>query len=62
MLAEIVPLLFGLDVLRGYLTILPIPLAEAGLFDLLWERTVGAAIEAAGDGTALTALGGRRWT
>jgi hypothetical protein len=29
-LAEVVPLLFGLDVLRGHLTIFPIPLAEAG--------------------------------
>lgn len=58
MLAEVVPLLFGLDVLRGHLTIFPIPLAEAGLFDLPWKRTVGAAAtEAVSDGTALTVLG-----
>lgn len=51
-----VPLLFGLDVLHGHKTIFPIPLAEAGLFDpLLWERTArAAALEAAGDGIALT--------
>lgn len=58
MLAEVVPLLFGLDVLRGHLTIFPIPLAEAALFDPPWKRTVGAAAtEAASDGTALTILG-----
>jgi beta-glucosidase len=51
-----IPLLFGLDVLHGHKTIFPIPLAEAGLFDpLLWERTArAAALEAAGDGIALT--------
>jgi beta-glucosidase len=51
-----IPLIFGLDVLDGHKTILPIPLAEAGLFDpLLWERTArAAAIEAAGDGITLT--------
>jgi beta-glucosidase len=51
-----IPLLFGLDVLHGHRTIFPIPLAEAGVFDpLLWERTArAAALEAAGDGIALT--------
>lgn len=51
-----IPLLFGLDVLHGYTTIFPIPLAEAGAFDpLLWERTArAAAVEAARDGITLT--------
>jgi beta-glucosidase len=51
-----VPLLFGLDVLHGYKTIFPIPLAEAGCFNPeLWERTArGAAAEAANDGISLT--------
>ncbi|WP_246695844.1 glycoside hydrolase family 3 N-terminal domain-containing protein [Methylocystis rosea] len=47
-----IPLLFGLDVLHGHKTIFPIPLAEAGAFDLLlWEQTArAAAIEATRDG------------
>jgi len=51
-----VPLLFGLDVLHGYRTIFPIPLAEAGAFDSrLWERTArAAALEAASEGIHLT--------
>ncbi|MBX6419668.1 MAG: glycoside hydrolase family 3 C-terminal domain-containing protein [Nevskia sp.] len=51
-----IPLLIGLDVLHGYRTLFPIPLAEAGAFDeALWERTAReAAIEAAADGIALT--------
>ncbi len=50
------PLLFTLDVLHGYETIFPIPLAEAAAFDpALWERTArAAAAEAAADGIALT--------
>ena len=51
-----VPLLFGLDVLHGYRTIFPIPLAEAGIFDqATWERTAcAAALEAACDGINMT--------
>ncbi|MFZ1108928.1 MAG: glycoside hydrolase family 3 N-terminal domain-containing protein [Rhodomicrobium sp.] len=51
-----IPLLFTLDVLHGYETIFPIPLAEAAAFDSdLWERTArAAAAEAAADGIALT--------
>jgi beta-glucosidase len=51
-----IPVLFGLDVLHGHKTIFPIPLAEAAAFDpILWESTArAAAIEAAGDGVALT--------
>jgi len=51
-----VPLIFGLDILHGYRTIFPIPLAEAGAFDpLLWERTARAsALEAACAGIHLT--------
>ncbi len=51
-----IPLLFGLDALHGHKTIFPIPLAEAAAFDpILWERTArAAAIEATGDGVALT--------
>lgn len=51
-----IPLVFGLDVLHGHRTILPIPLAEAGCFDPeLWERTARhAAAEAAADGLSLT--------
>ncbi len=51
-----VPLIFTLDVLHGYETIFPIPLAEAAAFDPdLWEQTArAAAIEAAADGIALT--------
>jgi beta-glucosidase len=51
-----VPLFFGLDVLHGFRTVFPIPLAEAGAFDpALWEATArGAAAEAAGAGVDLT--------
>jgi len=51
-----IPLVFGLDVLHGHRTILPIPLAEAGSFDpVLWERTARlAAEEATADGISLT--------
>jgi beta-glucosidase len=51
-----IPLLFAFDVLHGYRTIFPIPLAEAAAFDpKLWERTARlAAAEAAHDGVALT--------
>src|SRR5690625_300104 len=35
-----IPLLFGYDVIHGYRTITPIPLAESCAWDLeLWERT-----------------------
>ncbi len=51
-----VPLIFGLDILHGYRTIFPVPLAEAGAFDpLLWERTARAsALEAACEGIHLS--------
>ncbi len=51
-----VPLLLGFDVVHGHRTIFPIPLAEAAAFDpALWERTARqAAVEATGDGVALT--------
>ncbi|MEK8095525.1 glycoside hydrolase family 3 N-terminal domain-containing protein [Methylocystis sp. IM3] len=51
-----VPLFFGLDVLHGFKTIFPSPLAEAGAFDpLLWEETARAAAEeAASEGIDLT--------
>ncbi|HXY57153.1 MAG TPA: glycoside hydrolase family 3 N-terminal domain-containing protein [Methylocystis sp.] len=51
-----VPLFFGLDVLHGHRTIFPVPLAEAGAFDVeLWGRTArAAAVEAAADGIDLT--------
>lgn len=51
-----VPLLLGFDVVHGHRTIFPIPLAEAAAFDpALWERTArAAALEAAGDGLAMT--------
>ena len=39
-----VPLLFGLDILHGFRTVFPIPLAEAGAFDPgLWEETARVA-------------------
>ncbi len=39
-----IPLLFALDVLHGYRTTFPIPLAEAAAMDLgLWEATAQAA-------------------
>ena len=51
-----IPLLFALDVLHGYGTIFPIPLAEAAAMDpALWEATAGvAAAETAAAGIALT--------
>src|SRR6266850_4166656 len=47
-----IPLLFGLDVIHGYRTIFPIPLAEAGTFDPeVAEATARAAgVEAAAAG------------
>lgn len=47
-----IPILFGLDVIHGYKTIFPIPLAEACSWDLaLMQRTAEiAALEAASDG------------
>ena len=51
-----IPLFFGLDVIHGFRTIFPIPLAEAGAFDpALWEATAAhAAAEAAAAGLDLT--------
>ena len=51
-----IPLLFTLDVVHGFRTIFPVPLAEACLFDAdAWERSAcAAATEAAADGIALT--------
>jgi len=51
-----IPVLFALDILHGYRTLFPIPLAEAGLFDpASWAATARAtATEAAADGIALT--------
>lgn len=51
-----VPLLFGLDILHGFRTVFPIPLAEAGAFDPdLWEETARvAAREAVEAGLDLT--------
>ncbi|MDR3496858.1 MAG: glycoside hydrolase family 3 N-terminal domain-containing protein [Ancalomicrobiaceae bacterium] len=51
-----IPLLVGLDVIHGYLTDAPVPLAEAAAFRPdLWEATARmAAEEAAEDGVALT--------
>ncbi|MGH8219418.1 MAG: glycoside hydrolase family 3 N-terminal domain-containing protein [Steroidobacteraceae bacterium] len=51
-----IPVLFALDILHGYRTLFPIPLAEAGLFDpASWAATARAtAAEAAADGIALT--------
>ncbi len=50
------PLFFGLDVLHGFKTIFPVPLAEASAFDpRLWEETARAAAEeAAAEGIDLT--------
>lgn len=47
-----IPLLFGYDVIHGYKTIFPIPLAEACSFDLgVMERSARiAAVEASADG------------
>ncbi len=51
-----IPLLFGLDVVHGYRTQFPVPLAEAAAFDEdLWARTAAAAArEAADAGITLT--------
>lgn len=51
-----IPLFFGLDVIHGFRTIFPIPLAEAGAFDpALWETTAReAAAESAAAGLDLT--------
>jgi beta-glucosidase len=51
-----IPLFFGLDVLHGFRTIFPVPLAEACAFDpSLWEGTARAAAEeAAAEGIDLT--------
>ncbi len=51
-----IPLFFALDILHGFRTIFPIPLAEAGAFDPgLWEETARlAAEEAAEAGIDLT--------
>jgi beta-glucosidase len=51
-----IPLFFGLDVLHGFRTIFPIPLAETGAFDpTLWEATARhAAEEAAAAGIDIT--------
>ncbi len=51
-----IPLLFALDVLHGYETVFPIPLAEAAAMDPpLWHATARAAArEAAANGIALT--------
>ncbi len=51
-----IPLLIGLDILHGHRTLFPIPLGEAAIFDEeVWASTAReAAIEAAGDGLALT--------
>jgi beta-glucosidase len=51
-----IPLFFGLDVVHGFRTVFPIPLAEAGAFDPgLWEATAShAAEEAVAAGLDLT--------
>lgn len=51
-----IPLFFGLDVIHGFRTIFPIPLAEAGAFDpVLWEQTAAvASAEAVAQGLDLT--------
>lgn len=51
-----IPLLFGLDVIHGYRTAFPVPLAETAAFRPdLWEATARAAAEeATDDGLALT--------
>jgi len=51
-----IPILFGFDVIHGYRTIFPIPLAMAGSFDPEVERQ-GAQIAA-----KEAAAGGQRWT
>src|SRR6202167_6141052 len=51
-----IPLLIGLDIIHGYRSLFPVPLAEAGTFDpAIWEATAReAAIEGAADGVAMT--------
>jgi len=51
-----IPLIFSFDVLHGYRSICPVPLAEAAAFDPdLWERTARmAAYEARAAGISLT--------
>lgn len=51
-----IPLFFALDILHGFRTIFPIPLAEAAAFDpALWEETArAAAVEAIAAGVDLT--------
>jgi beta-glucosidase len=51
-----IPLFFALDVIHGFRTVFPIPLAEAGAFDpALWEETArAAAAETAAAGIDLT--------
>jgi beta-glucosidase len=51
-----IPLLIGLDIIHGYRSLFPVPLAEAGIFDpAIWEATAReAAIEGAADGLAMT--------
>ena len=45
-----IPLIFGRDVIHGYRTVFPIPLAQAAAFDL--ELTRKAATAAASEATA----------
>lgn len=41
-----IPLFFGFDVLHGFRTVFPVPIAEAGSFDpALWEQTAREAAE-----------------
>ena len=51
-----IPLIFGFDVLHGYRSIFPVPLAEAAAFDPdLWQRTARmAAYETRAAGVTLT--------
>jgi len=51
-----IPLFFGLDVIHGYRTLFPVPLAEVASFDVaLWEQTAReAALEAAREGVDMT--------
>ncbi len=51
-----IPLLIGLDIVHGHRILFPIPLGEAAIFDeAVWELTAReAAMEAAGDGLAMT--------
>ncbi len=51
-----IPLLIALDVIHGYRTLFPVPLAETALFDPeVWERTAReAAREASAEGIAMT--------